>query len=73
VLSTLFYHPMHWSSDTLLWLVLPLCASLAIVYKTVRTRNLRRLPIQIVTLIGLLIVGMAVLVVGFWLFQKCWA
>lgn len=64
---TLFYNPMTVKYDNLLWLLLPLCASLAIVYKTVRTNNLRRLPWEILILFGYLILGMAGLGAGLWL------
>jgi hypothetical protein len=67
---TLFYHPVQWSSDSLLWLVLPLSAALAIVYKTVRTRDLRRLPLEVLVLMVLLVVGMVALGVGLWLVQE---
>ena len=67
---TLFSYPIQWPSGLLLWLVLPLCASVAIVYKTVRTRSLRRLPLQVVAVFAYMVVGMAVLAVVLWLIQQ---
>ena len=67
---TLFTHPVQWPSGLLLWLVLPLCAAVAIVYKTVRVRNLRRLPLQVVAVLAYMVVGMAVLAVVLWLIQE---
>ena len=67
---TLFYNPMTLEYDQLLWLLLPLCASLAIVYKTVRTTNLRRLPLEALALFGYLILGMVGLGAGLWLITK---
>ena len=68
----LFYNPMILSTHRLIWLVLPVCASVAIVYKTVRTQNLRRLPIEIGVLFGYLVGGLAALGVGLYLLQRYW-
>ena len=64
---TLFYNPMTLSSDAwALWLVLPLCATVAIVYKTIRIKDLRRLPLEASMLFGLIIAGLAALGAGLW-------
>ena len=70
---TPFYNPMPMSSATVLWLVLPLCASVALVYKTVRTRDLRRLPREVLGLLMLYMVpGLVLLGVGLWLLMRYW-
>jgi hypothetical protein len=63
---SLFVNPVQMGQDSL-WLVLPLCAVVAVVYKTVRIRNLRRLPMQILGLWGYMIGGLVALGVAFWL------
>jgi len=69
----LFVHPLQLPADaTLLWLVVPLTASVAITYKTVRARTLRRLWLHILLLIIYILGGMALLGVGLWLFAEYW-
>ena len=62
----LFVNPILMGPGSL-WLVLPLCAVGAIVYKTVRVDRLRRLPMQILRLWIDIALGLAVLGVAFWL------
>ena len=65
----LFLNPVQWPWGDLLWLVLPLSASLAIVYKTIRTKDLRRLPLEILGAFALVVLCMSALMVGLWLIQ----
>ena len=44
-----------------IWLVLPLCAVVALVYKTIRVEHLRQLPGQILALWAYMAAGLAVL------------
>lgn len=67
--AVLFYHPMVLPTASLLWLMLPLFGSVAVVYKTVRTNNLRRLPLQVLALLGYVVAGTVVLAVGLWAIQ----
>ena len=67
--GTDFYHPMTLSFDELLWLLLPLCASLSITYKAIRTESLRRLPLEVLTLFCYLVIGLLGLGTGLWLVQ----
>ena len=65
---SLFVNPMllnggRWT----LSLLLPLCVSAAIVYKTLRTNNLRRLPLEILSLIGYMVLGLIALGLGLWI------
>ena len=69
---TIFYNPVSFSSGVLLWLLLPLCVAVAFVYKTVRTKNLSRLWLEILALVGYLAVGMVALGVALWIVQGCW-
>ncbi len=70
---TLFVNPMTPSSGlTLLWLLLPVCAAVAIVYKTIRTSRLSRLWLEIVALIGYMVIGLGALGAGLWLIQAYW-
>ena len=68
----LFYHPVLLPFDSLVWLVLPLCASVSIIYKTLRTDSLRALPVQILGLFAYMVVGLAALGIGLWLLQEYW-
>ena len=68
-LGLIFYHPMTLPVDSLLWLMLPLTVCVAVVYKTVRVNNLRRLPLSILGLVVLVTVGVAALAVGLWAVQ----
>jgi len=69
---TPFVNPITVRSDAVLWLVLPLIASVAIVYKTIRTRDLRRLPIQIVGAVVYMVVGLTGLCALLWLIGTYW-
>jgi len=69
---TPFDNPIVLRSDAVLWLVLPLIVSVAIVYKTIRTRNLRRLPIQVLGSVVYMAVGLAALCVLLWLIGTYW-
>ena len=72
-LASLFYNPIQLPSDSLLvWLVLPLCVAVAVVYKTLRTRSLRRLPLEIGLLMLYMVLGLAALGAGLWLIQEYW-
>ena len=66
---TIFYNPVSLPTDSQLWLILPLSVSVAIVYKTLRTHNLRRLPLEVLALVAYLIVGTAGLAAGLWFVQ----
>lgn len=70
---TLFYNPVERFSDLgQLLMMLPLLVAVAVIYKTIRTRNIRRLPIEILNLIGYMIGGLTVLGVALWGIQRYW-
>jgi hypothetical protein len=70
---TLFYNPVPPISDfRQLLLVLPLLLSIAIVYKAVRTKNLRHLPLETLWAFlymvgGLMVLGVVLWVVTAWI------
>ena len=53
-----------------LLLILPLCLSIAIVYKTTRCENLREVPVAALALWGTIVVGMYAVGVGLWVFFR---
>ncbi len=70
---TLFRNPLFLRSDwTMLLVMLPLCLAVAVVYKTVRTRNLRRLPVEVLVLMVLMISGLAALGAALYFLQAYW-
>jgi len=62
----LFVNPIELGVNHV-WLVLPLCAVLAVVYKTIRVPHLRQLPLQVLTLWAYILLGLAGLGVAFFL------
>ena len=62
----IFKHPVQLGIEHV-WLVLPLCMVLAVVYKTIRVRHLRQLPLQIAGLWAYIFVGLTALAVTFWI------
>ncbi len=66
----LFYNPAPLDSNGwTLWLLLPLCMSVAIVYKTIRVEDVRRLPVAIVLLMGYILAGLVALSAALWVIQ----
>ena len=64
---TLFYNPVQLpSSGWSLWLIVPLCLIVAVVYKTVRTETLRKLPLEILSALCYMLAGLTALGVGLW-------
>ncbi len=67
---TLFYNPMPLQADGwTLWLLLPLCLSVAIIYKAVRIQNLHRFPREVLALMGFMIAGLIALGTVLWAVQ----
>jgi len=69
---TLFYNPMQLTFHGLLFLLIPLCLSVAIVYKTIQVKTLRRLPMAVAILIGYMLIGLVALGAGLWAIQRYW-
>jgi hypothetical protein len=72
MIAQLFVHPQAIPFDMILWLLLPLCASVAIVYKTIRVDNLRQLPRQAGILIIFMLAGLVALGAGLWIIHEYW-
>jgi len=72
MIGELFVHPHVLPFDTILWLVVPLCVSVAIVYKTIRVSSLRQLPRQACTLVILMLAGLFALGAGLWAIHEYW-
>jgi hypothetical protein len=69
---TIFHNPMTLSWGAMLWLVIPLCASVSLAYKTIRTRDLSRLPYEAIFLLVYILGGLAALGAGLWLIMRYW-
>ena len=65
----IFYNPLTIPHSLALWGVLPLCLSVAVVYKTIRTKNLRSLPVEIPVLIAYMVGGLILLSAILWAVQ----
>jgi ABC-type uncharacterized transport system permease subunit len=53
-------------------MVLPLCLAAAIVYKTIRTTDLRRLWREVLQIMGFITAGLVALSLGLWLLHTLW-
>ena len=69
---TLFYNPITLSFNSELWLLLPLCAAVGIVYKTIRVETLTHLAREIVFVMAYMIAGLVALSVILWLIHEFW-
>lgn len=72
MISTLFYNPMELHTQSLLWMLIPLCLVVAIIYKTVRTNNISRLWWEILWLFGYIMGGLSIMGVAAWLIMTYW-
>jgi len=66
MIATLCTNPVPMGGENL-WLVLPVCAVAAVVYKTIRVKHLRKLPLQILGLWAYMFIGLVVLGAAFYL------
>ncbi len=66
IIAAILLEPLHLDGGRL-WLVLPLCASIAVVYKTTKVRELRDVPLAALLLFVTIIGGMAVVVASLYL------
>jgi hypothetical protein len=71
-LSDLFYHSQILSSRTMLWMLVPLCLVVSIIYKTIRINELRRLWWQILYMFGYIVCGLAAMGIAAWLIVTYW-
>jgi hypothetical protein len=64
-----FVHPVQMGPSHL-FLVIPLCLLVALVYKTVRVHDLRQLPGQVLSLWAYIVGGLTLLMVAFYLLTE---
>ncbi len=69
---SLFTHPMTLSSDTVMWLVLPLALSVALIYKAIRVRRVSELPRQVAILMVQMVGGLLALGLALWAVATYW-
>jgi hypothetical protein len=67
MMAGLFTHPVLLPAGDVLWLVLPLCVAVALVYKAIRAPSMGRFWLQSLWLIVLMAGGLAALGVALWL------
>ena len=67
LLAKLFVNPINIPSWLCLWLIIPLILATAIVYKTVRTHDVAKLPKQIARLSGVIFAGVLLIAISVWL------
>ena len=72
MIAQLFVHPQILPFDMIPWLLLPLCVSVAVIYKTVRVNDIRRLPVQAGILIVLMLGGLIALGATLWIIHEYW-
>ena len=68
----LFTHPVRLSTLQAMWLLLPLCVSVALVYKTIRAGRPGRIPREAGVLILYIFGGLMLLGAGLWAVQRYW-
>jgi len=68
----LFDKPMLLHFHSLLWLLMPLCLAVAVIYKTVRTQDLSRLIREVVRLVIFMAGGLVCLGLVLWLVLEYW-
>lgn len=64
--AMLFVNPVSLPSWLCLWLIVPLCVAVSVVYKTVRVHHLSQLPRQVLTLMAYMFLGLGALGAGLW-------
>ncbi len=70
MIATLFWHPMTLDSSSTIWLLIPLCISVAVVYKTIRVQRPAQLPLAIALLVIYMIGGLTLLGGALWAIQE---
>ena len=66
ILAAIFVNPVSLPSWLCLWLIVPLCVAVAIVYKTIRVQHLSQLPRQVLLLLAYMFLGLGALGAGLW-------
>ena len=71
-LATIFTNPVVLPFNAHLWFLLPLCVAVSVVYKTIRTNDLRRLPREIGMLVAYMLIGLTIMGTALWLLHEHW-
>lgn len=72
MIATLFYNPITLGSNSELWLLLPLCAVVGLVYKTIRVEHLSHLPKEFLQILLYMAFGLVTLCTGLWVIHTFW-
>ena len=70
ILATLFVNPLDISSTSMVFMMIPLCMAVAIVYKTIRVDHIRQGPLQILLLMAYMASGLTALGAALWIIQE---
>lgn len=66
ILAWLFINPLPFPAGARLWMLLPLVACIALVYRATRARNVRELPWSTVRTFLSIVIGMVLIAAGFY-------
>jgi hypothetical protein len=69
---TIFVNPVHLPSGAALWMVIPLCVSVALTYKAIRVHDIRRLPREAAGLLLYMVGGLLALGAMLWALLAYW-
>ncbi len=69
---SLFVNPAPLPTSTMLWLVIPLCFSVAVVHRTLRAEHLQGLWWRVAKLTIQIVVGLGILAAAMWLILTFW-
>jgi len=72
VIAALFYNPVTVSFHSELLLLLPLCAAVGLIYKTIRVERLNQLIREYIKLLAYMAFGLVALCVLLWVTHTYW-
>ena len=72
MIAAFFHNPITMSSNSELLLLLPLCAAVGLIYKTIRVEYLSQLPREYVKLLAYMAFGLVALCVLLWAIHTYW-
>ena len=72
MIATLFYNPITLSFESELWLLLPLCAAVGLVYKTIRVDHISHLLKGLLVLWLSMALGLFALCTLLWMIDTYW-
>ena len=73
MIAQLFVKPIEISFQSAMWYIIPLCAAVAIVYKTIRTDDIRKVPRAAAVLLFVFILpGLALMAAALWAIHAWW-